>query len=201
MFGYDSWLVLWENRPLWGWKERFTHPGVTMIVLWASFPTDIFWLPNGSLLLLTPNMHAFLNISTNRGSFKYAILKSPYFSTSKRVIFSQHASQNVSHTIIVWETFCVTRDMSWIHVDLGENLENFLISIYFNYVSLTASPLLLQICQFPWSRHFSDSKLYSNVELRPWTFQWDLTLLAGDGKVRVMSSDLNRDCNHWHVHN
>ncbi len=24
--------------------------------------------------------------------------------------------------------------------------------------------------------HFSDSQLYSGVELRPWTFQWDLTL-------------------------
>ena len=24
--------------------------------------------------------------------------------------------------------------------------------------------------------HISDSKLYSGVELRPWTFQWDLTL-------------------------
>ena len=69
---YDNWLVLWENRPLWGWKERFTHPGVTMIVLWASFQADILWLPNEFLLLLTPNMPAFFNISTYGGSFQYA---------------------------------------------------------------------------------------------------------------------------------
>ncbi len=68
----DTWLVLSENRPLWGWKERFTHPCVTMIILWASLQADIFWLPDKFLVLLTPNMHAFFNISTNWGSFHYA---------------------------------------------------------------------------------------------------------------------------------
>ncbi len=68
----DTWLVLWENRPLWGLKERFTHPCVTIIILWASFQADIFWLPNEFLLLMTPNMHAFFNISTNWGGFRYA---------------------------------------------------------------------------------------------------------------------------------
>ncbi len=71
-FPQDTWLVLWENRPLWGWKERFIHPYVTMIILWASFKADIFWLPNEILLLLTPNMHAFFNILTNWESFQYA---------------------------------------------------------------------------------------------------------------------------------
>ncbi len=67
-----TWLVLWENRPLWGWKERFTHSWVTMIVPWASSQAYIIWLPNEFLLLLTPNMHTFFNISTNGGSFQYA---------------------------------------------------------------------------------------------------------------------------------
>ncbi len=72
MYCNECWLVLWENRPLWGWKERFTHPCVTMIILWASLKADIFWLPYEFLVLLTPNIHAFFNISTNWGSFQYA---------------------------------------------------------------------------------------------------------------------------------
>ncbi len=85
------WLVLWENRPLWGWKERFTHPGVTMIVLWASFQADIFWY--------YPMKFFFFWHQTCMHSSTFQLLeevfnmlKSPYFSTLKRVIFSQHAS-------------------------------------------------------------------------------------------------------------
>ncbi len=54
--------------------EKFVHsnPCVAMIILWASFQANIFWLPNEFLFLLTPNMHAFFNISTYWGSFQDA---------------------------------------------------------------------------------------------------------------------------------
>ncbi len=35
-----------------------------MVILSALFQADVFWLPNGFLLLLTPHMHAYLNNST-----------------------------------------------------------------------------------------------------------------------------------------
>ena len=41
--------------------------------------------------------------------------------------------------------------------------------------------------------HFSDSKLYSGVELRPWTFQWDLTLYLLIWTV----SHINRSVHQW----
>ena len=63
-WGFAIWLVLWENHPLLGWKQGSTHPCVTMIMLSASFHADVFWLPNEFLLLLTPNIHAYLNNST-----------------------------------------------------------------------------------------------------------------------------------------
>ncbi len=40
---------------------------------------------------------------------------------------------------------------------------------------------------------FSDSNLYSGVELRPWTFQWDLTLHLLIWTV----SHINRSLRHW----
>ena len=63
--------MLWENRPLQGWKQGFTHPCATMIILSASFQADVSWLPNEFLLLLIPNMHAYLNKSTKWEGYLY----------------------------------------------------------------------------------------------------------------------------------
>ena len=93
------WLMLWENRPLQGWKERFTHPCVTVTILSPPFQRDVFWLPMEFLLLLVPNMHAYLNHSQSEKIVN--LVKSPYFSTPKRVNFSQHTSNYGVEWIII----------------------------------------------------------------------------------------------------